>query len=194
MNIQNKKYIKLLLLLCILLLIIAIFNIINDLVANKFIIECFSTSHTVDLPLTTKYSCNNFCGPTARCAITGQQCFTDIDCPGCQPPINGIPNNKQINIPGNDDAGKLTFNMTPQYSTLTSGFGTKERVINNNAKPIQTNFGTNKWLSSYYYGEKLFNKRYKPNNLSYMPNYTKQSNLLGDTYNDGPYPSNYYFT
>jgi hypothetical protein len=39
----------------------------------------------VNLPLTDTYSCQNFCGPTARCSVTGQQCSADIDCPGCNP-------------------------------------------------------------------------------------------------------------
>jgi hypothetical protein len=177
---------------------------IHYLSTNKYIVECFetttseSTSHTVDLPLTTKYSCQNFCGPTARCSITGQQCFTDIDCPGCQPLVPGLPTHNNKDIPGDDDAGKLTLGVTPQYSSLTSGFGTKEQIINKNTKkymlekPLQPNFGVNTWLSSYNVGEELFNKRYKPNNLMYMPNYKERYNMLGDNTTDEPYASNSY--
>ena len=77
-----------------LLLIVAIYYWIGYLVKNNYIQECFQSnqtmmgpeySHSVDLPLTTTYSCKNFCGPPARCSITGQQCTSDIDCPGCQP-------------------------------------------------------------------------------------------------------------
>jgi hypothetical protein len=189
-----KKYTKLLLLLCIFILVIAVFKIIHYLAVNKYVVECFATSHTVDLPLTNTYSCQNFCGPTARCSVTGQQCFADIDCPGCQPTVPGLPKKNSVNIQGNDDAGKLTFGMTPQYSPLTSGFGTKELQINKNmfAKPLEPNFGVNTWYSSYEIGKQLFNKRYKPNNMTYMPNYNSRYNMLGDTMTDEPYASNAY--
>ena len=47
-----------------------------------------------DSPLTVQnvdvvnnfYSCKNFCGPKAQCAITREQCIADIDCKGCMPP------------------------------------------------------------------------------------------------------------
>ena len=42
-------------------------------------------SHTVDLPINTTFSCENMCGPTAVCSITGEQCTSDIDCHGCLP-------------------------------------------------------------------------------------------------------------
>ena len=40
----------------------------------------------VDLPLTTNYSCQNFCGPPSRCSITGEKCMSDKDCIGCKLP------------------------------------------------------------------------------------------------------------
>ena len=76
-----------------LVLFILIFLWINYLTANQLIVECFTnnvinesnkTNHTVNLPLTSTHKCNNFCGPTARCSVTGQQCLSDFDCPGCQ--------------------------------------------------------------------------------------------------------------
>ena len=82
----KNKYNNIILAIISIILLVSIFIWIHFLTINKYIIECFtssSTSHSVDLPLTTKYSCQNFCGPTGRCAITGQQCFTDIDCPAC---------------------------------------------------------------------------------------------------------------
>ena len=194
MNISIKKHSKLLLLLCIFILAIAVFKMIHYLTANKYIVECFSTSHTVDLPLTNVYSCKNFCGPTARCSITGQQCFTDIDCPGCQPVIPGLPKQKNHNIPGDNAAGKLTLGVTPQYSPLTSGFGTQEHIISKNmySKPLQPNFGKNTWHSGYIISQQLFNKRYKPYSMTYMPNYQERYNMLGDTITDEPYASNAY--
>ena len=108
------------------ILLVLVFNMIDYLAAEKYIVECFTsgtvsdkTTHTVDLPLNTTYSCQNFCGPTSRCAITGQQCFTDFDCPGCQRNLSSSPKTSEC-IPGNNDAGKLTVGVTPTYSPLTS--------------------------------------------------------------------------
>jgi hypothetical protein len=181
-----------------LILLFLIFYTIDYLVKEKYIIECFSnqessnTSHTVNLPLNTTYSCQNFCGPTARCAITGQQCFTDIDCPGCQPYSPPLPKTKDC-IPGNDDAGKLTVGVTPTYSPLTTGFGTREKIITKdmNSRPSQPNFGVNTWQQSFNEGQELFNKRYKPNQLQYMPNYPPMYSITGEFIGDGPLPSNY---
>ena len=184
-----------------LILLYIVFNMIDYLVKKKYIVECFTggpvqessqTSHNVDLPLTTKYSCQNFCGPTARCAITGQQCFTDIDCPGCQPYSPPLSKTNGC-IPGNDDAGKLTVGVTPTYSPLTTGYGTREKVITKNmyARPPQANFGYDTWGNSFNEGQKLFNKRYKPNQLQYMPNYPPMYSITGEFIGDGPLPSNY---
>lgn len=152
-----------------------------------------STSHTVNLPLTTSYSCKNFCGPTSRCSITGQQCFTDIDCPGCQPYVP--PLKKADNcVPGDNDAGKLTLGVTPQYSSLTSGYGTQETIITPNmySKPDQPNFGVDVWMGKFNEENKLFDQRYKPSGLQFMPNYPQKYTLSGDFVEDGPYASNAY--
>ena len=184
-----------------LILLFIIFNMINYLVKDKYIVECFTngpvqedskTSHTVNLPLNTTYSCQNFCGPTARCAITGQQCLSDIDCPGCQPYSPPLPKTKDC-IPGNNDAGKLTSGVTPTYSPLTSGYGTRERVITKDlySKPSQANFGYNTWRQSFNEEQELFNKRYRPNQLQFMPNYPQMYSITGEFTGDGPLPSNY---
>jgi hypothetical protein len=150
-----------------------------------------STTHTVDLPLTTSYSCKNFCGPPARCSITGQQCFADIDCPGCQPYSPPLPKAKGF-VPGDNDAGKLTVGVTPQYSPLTSGYGTKELQITSNmySKPAQANFGVDVWSQEFDEDKKLFDQRYKPSGLQYMPDYPKRYSLTGEFIEDGPYASN----
>lgn len=193
---------RLFLIITSLVLLFIVFNMIHYLSSEGYIVECFtnnileqmgsSTSHTVDLPLTTTYSCQNFCGPNARCAITGQQCFTDIDCPGCQPYSPPLSKTSEC-IPGDNDAGKLTVGVTPQYSSLTSGYGTQKRVITDDmyGKPAQPNFGVNTWRSSFDAGQDLFNKRYKPNQLQYMPNYPPMYSITGEFIGDGPLPSNF---
>lgn len=202
MEIYKKHSGFLFLVLASFILLISIFKWIDYLTKNNFIVECFTpsiiqedsggkTSHTVNLPLTTTYSCKNFCGPTARCAITGQQCSADIDCTGCQPytpPLKSAPDT----VPGNDEAGKLTVGVTPRYSPLTSGYGTRERVITANmfSKPAMPNFGVNKWMDGFNEDQALFNKRYKPPAVQFMPNYPERYSLTGEFIEDGPFASN----
>jgi hypothetical protein len=202
MEISAKQYKLIFWSIISFILISAIFKWIDYLIENKYVVECFtggpvsediggSTSHTVNLPLTTSYSCQNFCGPTARCAITGQQCFTDIDCPGCQPPIPSVTKSNN-NVPGDNDAGKLTLGVTPQYSSLTSGYGTQEKRITKNmySKPAMPNFGVNTWSHEFNEGKKLFDERYKPSRVKFMPNYPERYSLSGEFIEDGPFPSN----
>jgi hypothetical protein len=178
-----------------LFLFYTIFNKINYLVKQKYIVECFEnsqTSHTVNLPLNTTYTCQNFCGPSARCAITGQQCLSDTDCSGCQPYSPPLTKTSGC-IPGNDDAGKLTVGVTPTYSSLTRGYGTRERIVTKDmySKPGQANFGYDTWGQSFNESQSLFNKRYKPNQLQNMPNYPPMYSITGEFIGDGPLPSNY---
>lgn len=210
MKILKEQYFTLIIAIITFVLLYIIFKMIHHLSVKKYIVECFSdnksimdqtinksTSHSVDLPLTTTYSCQNFCGPNAKCAITGQQCFADIDCLGCKPysPQDYSPQEKKAKecVPGNDDAGKLTSGVTPQYSSLTSGYGTKEKIITKNMydRPAQANFGVDTWSKSFNEGQILFNKRYKPNQLQYMPNYPPMYSITGEFIGDGPLPSNY---
>ena len=201
---ENQYYI-LFLAVIFFILLVSIFKWINYLSINKYIVECFqqlnqinnSTSHTVDLPLTTTYSCSNFCGPTSRCAKTGQQCFADIDCTGCQPQINNKSNNTKTttktNIIGDNAAGKLTFSMTPQYSTLTTDMGTRSMTFLDKqfSKTPSPTFGINTWRDDFNAEQKLFNKRYKPpSDLKYMPSYPPRYSVTGDYLEDGPLASN----
>ena len=186
------------------LLILLTFYWIDYLSINKYIVESFqqsnnsslnnSTSHTVDLPFTTTYSCKNMCGPQARCSITGQQCTADIDCPGCQPKIKGIKNqSSNRNVPGNNDAGKLTVGVTPQYSPLTSDIGTKALKISGKefSKTPSPTFGINTWRDDFDEEQKLFDKRYKPpNDIEFMPSYPPRYSVTGDFLENGPLASN----
>ena len=162
--------------LFVILLLILIFIWIHFLVQNKYIVECFTntfregpdTSHTVNLPLTTSYSCRNFCGPTARCSISGQQCTADIDCLGCQPYSPPLSFSKP-DIRGENDAGKLTVGVTPEFSILTTDIGTQAKLFYKNQfkSAPQANFGVNTWTSKFNIGEKLFKKRYECDKYPY---------------------------
>jgi hypothetical protein len=78
-----------------------------------------SNTYNADMPLTNIYNCQNFCSPTSRCAITGQQCFSDMDCPGCNMDKILYPEIPMIHeeVPGTDDSKKLS-NLGIQYSRL----------------------------------------------------------------------------
>ena len=200
MTLTKENYYILFLAVTSFLLVILIFYWIDYLSINKYIVESFqqlnnSTSHTVDLPLTTTYSCKNMCGPQARCSITGQQCTADIDCPGCQPKINGVKtqSNNNRNVPADNDAGKLTVGVTPQYSPLTSEIGTKALTISGKefSKTPSPTFGINTWRDDFNEEQKLFDKRYKPpNNIQFMPSYSPRYSVTGDFIEDGPLASN----
>ena len=185
-------------------LMIAIFCYVDIAIGSNVMKECFQNitkspesqsnspnSHSVDLPLTTTQSCQNKCGPPARCYKTGHQCTSDIDCPGCQPYTPPLSSSEK-KIPGNDDAGKLTFNQTPQYSPLTTGYGTDEKLFTNNInqKPMQPDFGPNKWIADFIEMEQKYKKVFSPGELKNMPQYTKQWSITGDFLEEGPYASN----
>ena len=202
MELSIKQYNIIFLAIISFILVISIFNWVDYLVSNKYITESFaigpiqedsgsSTSHTVNLPLTTTYSCQNFCGPKSTCSITGQQCSADIDCPGCQPYSPPLKKASGC-VPGNNDAGKLTIGVTPTYSPLTSGYGTQETIITSNmySKPSMANFGVNTWMAEFNEEQNLFNKRYKPPSIQYMPNYPERYSLTGEFIEDGPFASN----
>ena len=182
MDLSTKQYNIIFMAFISFILLICIFNWASFLAGNKYVVECFTpgpiqeqyggkTSHTVNLPLTTTYSCKNFCGPTARCSITGQQCSADIDCPGCQP---------------------YSPPLKKSYSPLTSGYGTFQALVTSNmySKPSMANFGVNTWMSEFNEENKLFDKRYKPYGLQYMPNYPERYSLTGEFIEDGPFASN----
>jgi hypothetical protein len=206
MSLTKGQYYILFLAIISFLLLHLLFKWIDYLFDNNYIKESFQqmynpninesekTSHTVDLPLTTTYSCQNFCGPTSRCAITGQQCFTDIDCPGCQPytPPLSDSEKKMDNVIGDNAAGKLTFSSTPRYSVLTTDMGTKAKSFSSKkfAKAPNADYGINVWRDDFDEERKLFDKRYKPGQLEYMPEYPQRYSLTGEFIEEGPIASN----
>lgn len=213
MNNSKNKYTNILIALICLLLLICIFKWINYLVINNYVkssnlnIEGFDTNtqiirdtgrsdttHNVNLPLTTTTSCKNMCGPPNRCSITGQQCFSDIDCPGCEPQVPPLSPSTGENIVGDDDSGKLTVGVTPNYSPLTTGFGTQARIVTEDKfqKPAMPDFGIDKWSNKFIKGRKLFDDRYKPSGLKNMPSYPDRYSLTGQFVDEGPLPSNSY--
>ena len=212
MSISKKQYTILFLAFISFILYVSLFKWFDFLIKKGYVVEHFETytnptidtgspktSHTVNLPLTTTYSCKNFCGPTARCSITGQQCTADIDCPGCQPYVPPLPASRISCVPGENDAGKLTLGVTPKYSTLTTDIGTQAAFFEpdgynkNNSSP-QANFGVNVWRSSFDESNNMFSKRYTPSGLQFMPNYPKRVSVTGEFVENGPLASNAYLS
>lgn len=155
-------------------------------------LENADTTHTVRLPINTTTSCKNMCGPPGRCAITGEQCVSDIDCYGCTPSSKtSAQQPKTAEIPGYNDSGKLTQGVTPTFSVLTSDIGTHATVINPNAKVPQYFLGVDQWKNKFELGENEFNKKYYPtSDTGNMPNYPIRPTLSGQFKEVGPLASN----
>jgi len=153
-------------------------------------------SHTVDLPLTTIYSCDNKCSSQSKCYITGEQCTSDVDCQGCKIPIPKDKKYNNKNVIGINQSGKYSF-LAPEFSTLTDDIGTKAKIYSNKNlnKPSpesstqflfekEVNLGTkiNKKNSSYIWNPKQNDK--------YALNYPRRFTTTGLFLDDGPLASN----
>ena len=177
----------------ILLCLITLFFIY--LLYNK-VKENFTNNNNVNLPFDTTISCLNKCAPgNNSCYITGEQCIRDGDCYGCkmldQPPIK-----KHSNVIADNDAGKLTDGLTPNYSVLTTDIGTKAGIYNYsqiNKPPPQYNKGINTWRTLFDEGKYLYDKRYNPSIIidGIEPSYEEIPTLSGEFSVIGPKPSNY---
>jgi hypothetical protein len=218
MNLTNKlnKTTILYIFICI-LLVVGLLKYYNYLSNNVFFVsdasltslkESFSnqdgifkdtdspeTSHTVNLPLTTSYGCNNKCGPKSTCSITGEQCTSDVDCYGCQRNINKMPiyPSSYIMKPGFNDAGKLTYNQTPQYSSLTDDIGSLAFSVNQNAKVPRPYQGVDTWRHSYDVGMEIFDKKqayYNDPRGGVTPHYAVTETTTGEFADYGPLAAN----
>ena len=160
------------------------------------------TSHTVNLPINTTYSCSNMCGPLARCSITGEQCTSDVVCFGCQPKVGlngaGSSTNTSKKVRGQNDAGKLTAGNTPTYSFLTTDIGTQAKFFStqNMAYVPQAYFGKNTWRNKFDSQEHKFfeaNKIQKSDekNLLSYPHRETTTGMFSDI---GPLAANAYIS
>jgi hypothetical protein len=151
------------------------------------------TSHSVSLPINTTYTCQNFCGPPARCSKTGQQCTSDVDCLGCRPVIMG-PLLNPDDVKGHDHAGKLLSSLMPDYSQLTTDM-TRETYVYKEQKtaPPPSYFqGINTWKKPFTVGAQMYEKRYAPSidDPSLAVNYPQRYTLSGEFMDDGPLAAN----
>jgi hypothetical protein len=190
----------------VLLLFIGILQWGSYLINGGYVVEHFSnnldidtggpsTNHTVNLPLTDKLSCQNMCGPNNRCSLTGEQCSADVDCFGCNPETKRFVQEErtldELDIRGQNDAGKLTTGETPTYSVLTTDIGTKARLINKPETEAPQYFqGVNTWRDTFDEQMELYDKRYTPTASYFTPNYPSRKSLSGEFTDNGPLASN----
>jgi hypothetical protein len=210
MNISKNNKFILFLAFISLILCVVIFQWINYLSTDDYVYyvsrqnqntEGFDKGYitdgyttTVNLPLNTRYSCKNMCGPTARCSITGQQCLADIDCPGCQPQGSSKKNKTSEHVPGDNDSGKLTVGVTPTYSSLTTDIGTTSAIFKNNIfkKTPSIANGVNTWREKFNITSMFYDTKFKPPQLPNMPIYSKRYSVTGEFIDNGPLASNAY--
>jgi hypothetical protein len=172
-------------------------------------------SHTVNLPINDPVSCKNFCGPQSQCAITREQCTSDIDCKGCNPGPTPMDSCRTKEVEPYDDAGKLGQSGL-QYSKLTTGYNNHNAdfaQIYPDSKDAELKVpyqGVDLWTKSFNEGLNLYNKRRESaekysqgisnqiplepkNNLNpikYEPNYPMRISTTGQFYETTPPPSN----
>lgn len=152
------------------------------------------TNHTVDLPLTTNYSCQNMCGPQARCSKTGEQCTSDIDCLGCRPTLSNL--GPKPMTQGFNHAGKLLASQMPSYSVLTTDMARESLIYEDQVDEPPPDYfkGLNTWKLPFETGLEQYEHRYAPSVsdpediLQYTPRYT----LSGEFVDDGPMAANAY--
>jgi hypothetical protein len=198
-----------------LLLYLIFFIFLFCFYASCFTKEYFTINNnytnSIDLPINTTFNCSNFCGPKARCAITGEQCLTDLDCYGCKNTQNNDENNNdennidENNIDENNtkftpkpynSSGVLTYNMNPQYSKLTSDIGTRSFIYNSDINTPKPYLGFDKWTQSFNYGLELADDKLTlqymaaPEQYRFLPTYPVTETVTGLFFDNGPTASN----
>ena len=156
-------------------------------------------SHNVDVVNNTN-NCSNFCGPRSQCALTREQCTSDVDCQGCQPIIDAPPKYlTSTEVKPLNDAGKLTWTQTPQYSTLTTDIGTEAAYVipgSKEAEIIRPYEGYDMWTKSFNFGLSLADKKLvydhspEPEEYRSIPVYPITRTATGLFYDTGPTASN----
>jgi hypothetical protein len=121
-------------------------------------------SRTVDLPLTDPVSCQNFCGPKSQCALTREQCTSDIDCQGCNSGKTPQSSCVTKDVAPYDATGKLG-QQGLTYSPLTTGYDGENNVLaqaypgSKNAQIKKAYQGEDSWTPAFNAGLQLYNKR-----------------------------------
>ena len=87
------------------------------------------------------------------------------------------------------------INYLVEYHFISENFELGENLYekrNNTtfSKPAIPSFGINIWSEQFNEQRKLFDARYKPNNLPNMPNYPERYTMSGIFIDEGPIESN----
>lgn len=152
-------------------------------------------SRTVDMPINNPFSCSNFCGPKSTCAITGEQCATDNDCPGCKPPAKQQSQCETEDVPGYEASGPLAMSNVERNPGYYKNYA---EVYPNSKDAELTNAysGDNKWARAFNFGLGLYNKKREFNNgvdedeRAFVPQYPTTTTATGLFYSTGPPASN----
>jgi hypothetical protein len=116
------------------ILLIGVFKLIDSSY------ECYTdmgqpdTTHTVSMPINTLVDCTNKCAPTGRCYKTGQQCLSDIDCPGCNM-------TREKNPEPSPDYSSLTISLDDNFSKVdisTKNYYKQVQDLSGNGRPSLT--------------------------------------------------------
>lgn len=107
-------------------------------------------STTVDMPLIKTTSCQNMCGPQAQCALTREQCTSDIDCQGCQ---------KLNEYNGYEAPSQLT--KVPNWSLIENG-------SDNPVQPAYEGDELHSWKKAFNVGMQLYNQKMQHNDRGDM--------------------------
>lgn len=182
----------------------------KDAVINYNDVNSPLYSRTVNLPINDPVSCKNFCGPKAKCLLTGEQCTSDIDCQGCNPGPKPQSNCITKEVDPYDNGGKLG-QQGLQYSPLTTGYNNHNAdfaQIYEGSKDAQLTVpyqGLDTWTDSFNKGLELYNKKresadkYSVADLGfgfgskkqyYEPKYPMTVSMTGQFYETTPPASN----
>jgi hypothetical protein len=95
-------------------------------------------------------------------------------------------------VPPVNASGKMTTGVTPTYSSLTTDIGTHAKLFNSNQNtptPKLSN-GINTWMTAFNEGKELYDSKFAPPQLQYMPQYKKRYSATGEFVDTGPVASN----
>lgn len=135
---------------------------------------------TVDMPMMSKYTCSNVCGPAGRCSNSQQQCSSDKDCRGCtSADIQQTNKLHPIEYTPYMGLGMLTGGGSRQIATQANAFqsqlvDTSTDLSDVNANAIAPPYQT--WLPKAQYLQKLYNERFRLPNATFANQITTEPN------------------
>ena len=199
----KKTFVIVILFLIVVIGVVYLLPSVKSTNVNEPFSNSNSYTHSVNMPINDPVSCNNFCGPTSTCSITGEQCSADVDCQGCQPTLpkqqkytteEVAPYN--TSLPNNNFYKGFQYN-SPLIHDFASNFA---QAYPNSKKNVLTNSyqGLDTWTKSFNEGLNLYNKKREitdkynsnPKLLYYEPKYISSVSATGQFYETTPPAAN----